>query len=97
MASLNEKIIAYLTTNKIAFTADDYQTGQPEGQEDQVLIWNTEKLGIQPTQEQLDPTYETYQTNLELAEQEKINIKASAHAKLSALGLSAEEILAIGS
>jgi len=94
--ALNDKIKAYLAQSNIAFTAGDYQTGQPEGQEDQVLIWNTEKLGIQPTQEQLDSTYETYQTNLALAEQEKINIKASAHAKLVALGLSANEIASLG-
>jgi hypothetical protein len=96
MVSLNEKIVAYLNINNISYSAGDYQTGQPEGQEDQVLIWNTEKLGIQPTQEQLDSTYETYQTNLALAEQEKINIKASAHAKLVALGLSANEIASLG-
>jgi hypothetical protein len=94
--TLNNKIIVYFKVNNINFSNIDYQTGHLEGQEDQVLIWNTEKLGIQPTQEQLDSTYETYQTNLALAEQEKINIKASAHAKLVALGLSANEIASLG-
>ena len=36
------------------------------------------------------------ESNLALAQQAQANAKASAHAKLSALGLSAEEISAIG-
>ena len=94
--ALNDQIIAYLTINNIAFGGSDYQTGQPEGQADQVLTWNTETLGNQPTQEQLDSAYATHQANLTKAEEDKATVKASAHAKLSALGLSAEEISAIG-
>lgn len=51
--ALNDKISAYLTQSNISFVVDDYQTGQPDGQEDQVLHWDA-KLGAQPTQEQLD-------------------------------------------
>lgn len=57
MASLNEKIIAYLTVNNIQFTNADFQTGQPEGQPDQILYWNTQVLGSEPTQAQLDEAY----------------------------------------
>jgi len=57
MADLNSEIIAYLSVNKIAYTAGDYQTGQPEGQANQILEWNTAKLGAQPTQAQLDAAY----------------------------------------
>jgi len=57
MADLNSEIIAYLSVNKIAYTAGDYQTGQPEGQANQILSWNTAKLGAQPTQAQLDAAY----------------------------------------
>ena len=57
MASLNTQIIAYLTVNNITYTPGDYQTGQPEGQSDQILSWNTEKLGAEPTQAQLDEAY----------------------------------------
>lgn len=57
MPFLNEKIIAYLTVNNITYTANDYETGQPEGQADQILYWNTENLGSKPTQEQLDAAY----------------------------------------
>ena len=57
MADLNSEIIAYLTVNNIPYTSGDYQTGQPEGQPNQILSWNTEKLGEQPTQEQLDEAY----------------------------------------
>jgi len=57
MADLNSEIIAYLTVNNIPYTAGDYQTGQPEGQADQILEWNTAKLGAQPTQDQLDEAY----------------------------------------
>ncbi len=54
---LNTQIIAYLTVNNIPYTAGDYQTGQPEGQSDQILSWNTDKLGAEPTQAQLDEAY----------------------------------------
>lgn len=57
MTFLNNKIVAYLSINQIDYTSDDYQTGQPEGQSDQILIWNIEKLGPEPTQVQLDESY----------------------------------------
>jgi len=57
MADLNSEIIAYLSVNNIPYTAGDYQTGQPEGQANQILSWNTAKLGAQPTQAQLDAAY----------------------------------------
>ena len=57
MADLNSEIIAYLSVNNIPYTAGDYQTGQPEGQPNQILSWNTAKLGAEPTQAQLDAAY----------------------------------------
>lgn len=51
--ALNDQIQAYLAQSSIAYEPGDYQTGQPEGQEDQVLHWDV-KLGAQPTQNQLD-------------------------------------------
>ena len=57
MADLNSEIIAYLSVNNIPYTAGDYQTGQPEGQPNQILSWNTAKLGAEPTQAQLDEAY----------------------------------------
>lgn len=93
--SLNEKIIAYLLINNIDYGGLDYQTGRPEGQTDQVLIWNTTKLGTQPNQSELDSAWTTYQANLTKAEEDKATVKASALAKLTALGLTADEIKAI--
>jgi hypothetical protein len=55
--TLNEQIQAYLSQNNIAFSSGDYQTGQPEGQADQILQWNTDRLGVIPTQEQLDAAW----------------------------------------
>jgi len=92
MATLNDTIVAYLAINNIAMGAGDYQTGQPEGQVDQVLTWNTETLGTQPTQAQLDSAYATHQDNLTKAEEDKATVKASALAKLTALGLTSDEI-----
>jgi hypothetical protein len=94
MAALNDTIIAYLTVNNIAFGAGDYMTGQPEGQADQILHWD-EKLGTQPTQAQLDSAYTTYQANLTAQAQAKEAVKASALAKLTALGLTQDEVNAI--
>ena len=51
---LNEQIKAYLEQSNILYSVTDYMTGQPTGQADQVLSWNTAKLGAQPTQAQLD-------------------------------------------
>ena len=56
--SLNYKIQAYLSQSNIAFASGDYATGQPEGQVDQVLFWSADKLGIQPTQGQLNAAWE---------------------------------------
>ena len=78
MASLNDEIVAYLTINNIAFTAGDYRTGQPEGQEDQVLHWDS-KLGAQPTQDQLDSAWATY-----AGQQTQQKNKAQAQALLQA-------------
>jgi hypothetical protein len=54
MYNLNESIVAYLTINRIPCNSGDYQTGQPEGEDDQVIFWNSEKLGDFPTQDKLD-------------------------------------------
>jgi len=92
--TLNDQIIAYLTINNIAYSVGDYQTGQPEGQADQILHWDA-KLGTQPTQAQLDSAYTTYQANLTAQAQAKEAVKASALAKLAALGLTQAEVNAI--
>jgi len=94
MAPLNNQISIYLTINNIDFNVGDYLTGQPEGQADQILHWDA-KLGAQPTQAQLDSAYTTYQANLTAQAQAKEAVKASALAKLTALGLTADEIKAI--
>ena len=94
MASLNDTIIAYLTINNIAFNIGDYRTGQPEGEADQVLYWD-EKLGAQPSADQLNSAYTAHEANLASAQQSKDAVKASALAKLTALGLTADEIKAI--
>lgn len=55
--TLNDQIKAYLSQSNTAYAPGDYQTGQPAGQEDQILQWDTSKLGAQPTQEQLDTAW----------------------------------------
>ena len=54
---LNEKILSYLKQNNISYAINDYQTGQPDGEEDQILYWNV-LLGEQPTLEQLETAWE---------------------------------------
>lgn len=64
MINLNAQIIAYLTVNNIAYTSGDYQTGEPPNEPDQILEWDTAKLGAKPTQAQLNaatPIYEGQQ------------------------------------
>lgn len=61
MADLNNEIIAYLTVNNIPFTAGDFVTGIPAGSTtNQIIYWNTAKLGAEPTQAQLDAAWATY-------------------------------------
>lgn len=55
--ALTKQIQAYLTQNNIAFNLGDYKTGQPDGQPDQILHWDS-RLGAQPTQAQLDAAWE---------------------------------------
>ena len=58
MPTLNDKVIAYLTVNNIQYTIGQYVTGIPEGSDvDQIVYWDTQALGPQPTQTQLDETY----------------------------------------
>jgi len=92
--TLNDQIVAYLKVNNIVYNFGDYVTGYPEGEPDQILHWDA-KLGTQPTQAQLDSAYTTYQANLTAQAQAKEAVKASALAKLTALGLTADEITAI--
>ena len=80
--TLNDQIIAYLTINNIAYSVGDYQTGQPEGQADQILHWDA-KLGIQPTQDQLDSAYTTYQANLTAQAQAKEAVKSVSYTHLT--------------
>lgn len=58
MVHLNDKIVSYLTVNSIALAPGDYSTGQPAGEEDQILHWGIEALGPTPTSDQLDAAYE---------------------------------------
>lgn len=60
MTTLNNKIVAYLTVNNISFTTEDFMTGQPSGDLDQILKWNEDSLGKKPTEEQIDVAWETY-------------------------------------
>jgi|APCry1669192522_1035417.scaffolds.fasta_scaffold47298_1 hypothetical protein len=53
IAGLNDKIVVYLKQNNIPVVAGDFQTGQPDGEHDQILYWNAMRLGPQPTTDQL--------------------------------------------
>ena len=70
MNDLNTQIIAYLTVNNIAFTANDYTTGIPDDGVNQILYWNTDKLGAEPTQAQLDAAWPIYEGQ-QIADQNK--------------------------
>jgi len=53
-ASLNYKIQEYLAKNNITYSPNDFIVIQPGNNPEEIRSWNTEKLGTQPTQEQLD-------------------------------------------
>jgi hypothetical protein len=94
---LNQKIESYFLLNNInALFGIDLMVGRHEGGEDQILKWNVDKLGSQPTYEQIDNAHETYQAQLKeqrIAEQAALDTaKQQAFAKLAALGLTTEEL-----
>jgi len=74
--ALNDQIQAYLSQNNIVFVSGDYETGQPAGQPDQVLVWNTDKLGAQTTQDKLDAAW-----NAKVAADNAIAYKAKRSAE----------------
>lgn len=78
MPSLNDKIVAYLSVNNIPYVDGDYVTGQPEGQPDQIIYWDNQALGPQPTQQQLDEAYPIWE-----GQQIQAQNKAQAQALLS--------------
>lgn len=57
MIPLNNKIQAYLTVNNIPFTASDYITGQTGDAPEEIIYWNYDALGEEPTQAQMDEAY----------------------------------------
>ena len=63
---LAKKIEGYFVLNKIdAIFGTDLMTGTPEGQEDQILKWDIDKLGPKPTQKQLDDAWKIYSDMLD--------------------------------
>lgn len=61
MPMLNDKVIAYLTVSNIQYNNDDYLIVQTGEQPEQIAYWNTQALGPQPTQAQLDAAWPIYE------------------------------------
>ena len=92
---LIEQICAYLLSINKDPKLGGYVVAQTGDQPEVIDFWDVNLLNIQPTQAQLDSAYTTYQANLTAQAQAKEAVKASALAKLTALGLTADEIKAI--
>ena len=75
MIFLNDKINAYLTINNIDFIIGDFQTGIPDGQEDQILKWDNDKLGKIPSDKELNDSFVIW-------EDQQISNKNKENAKL---------------
>ena len=94
---LAEKVEHYFLLNNIkASFNDDVMTGQKQNEPDQIIKWNVDKLGPQPTYEQIDAASANYVAQLEtqhIAEQAALDTaKQQALDKLLSLGLTAEEL-----
>lgn len=59
--TLNNQIIAYLNVNNIQYESGNFQTGYLEGQQDQLLYWDSSILGAEPTQQQMDDAYPVWE------------------------------------
>jgi hypothetical protein len=53
MTPLNDRVKAWLSQNNIPFSADAFSTFQPGDEAEQIGVWNSEKLGPQPSLEAL--------------------------------------------
>ena len=81
---LNKAIHRLRPNSEFVFTNGDYATIQ----------WH--KLeGVAPTQSEITVAIKTIETNQAKAEADKLAAKASAQAKLAALGLTPDEVTAI--
>ena len=94
---LANKIEHYFLLNNIeASFNDDVMTGHKLDEPEKILKWNVDKLGLQPTYEQIDAASAIYAAQLEakrVAEETAANsAKQKAFAKLAALGLTTEEL-----
>lgn len=72
MVYLNQKIVAYLAVNNIAYTASDYTVTQQGNNPSKIAYWNTQTLGSEPTEAQLDSSYVIYEGQ-QIAAQNKEN------------------------
>jgi hypothetical protein len=79
MAHLNDKIVAYLTVNKISYGAGAFITGQPAGEDDQILSWDDATLGPIPSESILDAAYSQH-----MSDNQWDNIRSQRNAKLAA-------------
>ena len=57
MISLNNKIVAFLTVNNINYSLSDFVVGSQNNGPEEIIYWNTQVLGEQPDQQQLDSAY----------------------------------------
>lgn len=72
MIALNSKIIAYLKINQISFSVNDFEVIAPLSNitSEEISHWNSNTLGTQPTQSQLDAAWLIFQGQ-EIAAQNK--------------------------
>jgi len=69
--NLNDQIVAYLASKNITPNQGDYQTVSTNGIES-ISIWNTAALGAQPTSDQLQEAYISWQLQQAKAAQNQI-------------------------
>jgi len=49
MKTLNEKLVSWLLKQNIQFSDGDFVTGKEGASDEQILSWDEAKLGIRPT------------------------------------------------
>lgn len=78
MAYLNDKVVAFLKQNAIAFSGPDFVITFDEQGAESITTWDVAKLGAQPDRATLDAAYVAIQS-----EKAKAQTKAQAMALLS--------------
>jgi hypothetical protein len=76
MATLNDKIVAYLNANEVPFVEGAYHIGYTPEKGEHVVHWDESALGVFPTTSELDAAHEAHMAAQNAAEYKALRAAA---------------------